>query len=344
MRRTTATILATATALAGVGLSAAPAQAATLSCGDTISADVVLDHDLNCTGTALTASPTPAGVVHIDLDGHRISGDGTGTGVALPAATGSTDGAVEITNGTIRGFEYALAGPGYYPSSVAQLRLTGLTLRSNGHWLGYVVNRSATVVRSRVVDSGSGGIVTGGSLSVQDSTFVGSDVHNLSETAASLHRNLFVRSGFSHGGAANVTAVGNTFRDCGTGILAPDVWIAAPTVIEDNMFNGCVTGITLNAYGGNATVRGNTFVHNTGTGFSFTTGPAFDLEVSANRAIGNGADGIAGNGGSGVVVSDTLAARNGGHGISVTGVSDGGGTRAAGNRTEPQCVGVTCSR
>ena len=69
-------------------------------CGTVIEADVKLDQDLPCTGDGLIAG---ADRIKIDLNGHALSGAGTGAGIVV---TGRTD--VTIAGGTITGFATAI--------------------------------------------------------------------------------------------------------------------------------------------------------------------------------------------------------------------------------------------
>jgi len=58
-----------------LALSAGPALASHISCGDTITSDVKLDADLtNCPGDGLVIG---ADNITVDLDGHTIDGNGT---------------------------------------------------------------------------------------------------------------------------------------------------------------------------------------------------------------------------------------------------------------------------
>ena len=65
-------------------------------CGATIVADIRLDYDLACPGNGLNVG---ADGIKIDLNGHTISGSGTGAGIDV---TGRTD--VTIFGGIIRNF------------------------------------------------------------------------------------------------------------------------------------------------------------------------------------------------------------------------------------------------
>jgi para-nitrobenzyl esterase len=66
-------------------------------CGASISSDLKLDRDLTCAGTGLSVA---ADGIRIRLNGHSITGSGTGAGIDI---TGRND--VRISGGTIRNFE-----------------------------------------------------------------------------------------------------------------------------------------------------------------------------------------------------------------------------------------------
>lgn len=339
------TVLVASTALSMVGGAAlgTPAWASTLACGDTITTDVTLTADLTCSGTALRVQVSGTGTVHVDLAGHRITGDGTGTGIeVVPVAS---PGSLVVSGGTVRGFAIALIGPGRPVFSALDATVNRVDLRSNGQWLpAGSVHRTVTVTRSRIVDSGTGGAGPDATLIVRGSTFLRSTVGSGPESFNYLYDSVFTDGGFQHGIAANVVATGNTFRRCDIGINVPDVWPPSPTTIDGNVFDACRIGLSLTAYAGTVSVRGNTFTHNSGDGFTFRATGVTSLTVEGNRFVGNGGSGMSGVGNPGVTVTRNVAVRNGGHGIDVTGITDGGGNVASANRTQPQCVGVTCSR
>jgi hypothetical protein len=364
MTRHSRTVLATVSTAAllvgAIGLGAAPAQALPTapttttgpSCGAVISSDTVLRDDLHCHGTALTVAAAPGTTVRLDLNGHLVSGDGTGTGIAAQAAgpVVSTLGTVVLSNGTVRGFADATGGPDW---SFVHLTLDRMTLRGNGDWVTYSrMVHTLRVLGTQVVDSGAGGIAPDTTLEVQDSTFVRSDIRNGPQTFTSVYRTTFVGAGLSQGASSRLTAVGNTFSNCQVGILTQELYLSIPARIEGNRFDRCVTGLWLGynvrSLAGSATVRGNTFTRISGTAFLFTFG-SIDfggvwLHITGNTFSGNGGDGMYGGGTPAVVVTQNTALSNGGHGIVVIGVTDGGHNRAARNHTPPQCIGVVCSQ
>jgi len=73
-----------------------PEAAASDLCGTTILANLTLDHDLTCTGNGLVVG---ADGITINLNGHTISGPGSGVGISVSNRT-----AVLIVGGTVRNF------------------------------------------------------------------------------------------------------------------------------------------------------------------------------------------------------------------------------------------------
>lgn len=338
------TVLVTSTMLSTVGgaVLAAPAHAATLTCGDTVTADVTLTEDLTCSGTALRVQVSGPGTVRVDLAGHRITGDGTGTGIEVVPVV--SPGSLVVSGGSVRGFAIALIGNSAPAFLALDATLDRVELSDNGQWLpAGSVRRTVSVTRSRIVDSGTGGAGTdSGTLIVRSSKFLRSTVGSASESYNYLYDSVFTDSGFRHGFAANVVATGNVFRRCDIAINVPDVWPSSPTTIDRNVFDACRIGLSLQAYAGTVSVSGNTFTRNSGDGFTFQATGVTSMTVTGNRFVGNGGNGMTGVGNPGVTVTRNVAIGNGGHGIDVTGVTDGGRNVAAGNRTQPQCIGVTC--
>lgn len=69
----------------------------TVTCGAQISGDARLDNDLTCTGNALVVSGDD---ITIDLNGHTLSGNGSGNGITVSASHGVT-----IFGGSVKGFQ-----------------------------------------------------------------------------------------------------------------------------------------------------------------------------------------------------------------------------------------------
>ena len=85
-----------AVGLACLVAGAVPGAKANDLCGTTIVADLELDQDLICSGDGLVVG---ADGIRIKLNGHTITGSGSGAGIVV---TGRTD--VSIAGGTIRAF------------------------------------------------------------------------------------------------------------------------------------------------------------------------------------------------------------------------------------------------
>lgn len=113
MRRLLGLFALLAAASACLAQSAGQALATTVHCGDVITHDVRLDADLtNCSGDGLVVG---AANVTIDLNGHTISGMGSGWGIAnfTPKAIeekfdGPGYSGFTLQSGTIRGFATAI--------------------------------------------------------------------------------------------------------------------------------------------------------------------------------------------------------------------------------------------
>src|SRR6478735_9655403 len=135
-------------ATAGIVLlgGAPPARAASIGCGTTVTADTTLTSDLKCSGDALTVVPG----IRLNLGGHTIKGDGTGTAIrvlAEPAQSNTT-----ITNGRVSGFADGIghtpefAGTDYPTLTVNRVTLVAAPIR--------VEATELRITRSALRDSG----------------------------------------------------------------------------------------------------------------------------------------------------------------------------------------------
>src|SRR3712207_3897356 len=98
--------------VAGVALPAGAAhgQSAAVTCGMEVTTSVRLRADLHCAGDALVVV---ADDVTIDLGGHTLSGDGTGTGIVLRCGDAECPGrSFEVRRGTISGFAAGIDASG----------------------------------------------------------------------------------------------------------------------------------------------------------------------------------------------------------------------------------------
>ena len=97
----------------------AAAEGAQLACGDAVTQDTTLSHDLRgCANDGLVVS----GDVTLDLNGHTLAGRGGGAGIRIDG--GST---AIVKNGTIRGF-----GIGIAKFATTDLGVVSVKVLSNG--------------------------------------------------------------------------------------------------------------------------------------------------------------------------------------------------------------------
>ena len=249
--------------VAGIG----PQAGASDLCGTTILGSLTLDHDLICTGNGLIVG---ADGITLNLNGHTITGPGSGVGISVPNRTG-----VLIKGGTVRNF---LAGVQLVNSTaivVKENRFTGnqdavfligtswSTVKENTAWqntrVGVMLRPSGSrnstqnvVVENTLTDN------TNGIILVETPTG-----NTIKENRISASRN----AGISVNGAVS----GN--------------------VIKENAFIGNAAGIRLNPGAGGLFPTGNRFIENT---ISMNTcgvmGPAGDNIFQENVLEGNVAD------------------------------------------------------
>ena len=344
----TLTVLASAAVGVLAFLVPAPAvQAATpVRCGDTITTDVVLTRDLTCSGDGLRVS---ASGVTIDLGGHRLRGNGTGTGIDVGTPYAVED--VTIAGGRIEAFDIGLNLRGPRPvlrdltitgnrwgvqARAARLTVTGSVFVRNAVALGH--DGSTTVTGSTFRGNGVGVSCNDTSLAV-----VGSRFSNNRVGVDSLVCGTSVESSSFAGGDVGLSLVplgfgmdvrGNTFKGAGVGLRVRDAMgFSLPRVIADNEFtdNGA-SGLVIdnNPSWPGVQVSGNLF---RGNGFA----PGGNVDTVGNPLV----SGVWSDDGTTFTANQAIG--NAGHGIEAYGAMDGGGNAAWGNGAEPQCVGVGCT-
>jgi hypothetical protein len=352
------------------GLFVAPAEAGggSVSCGAHLTRDTVLRKDLRCAGNGLTIAPG----VDLDLGGHRVIGDGTGTAITAGDAE-----SVSIRNGTITGWEWGLdlVGASPFPTSPVQisrlsikdaplnfqalnasllrstlsnspltqqgstLRVTRSTLKASN--IGGELNETI-LTRSRVLGGGVG-LEENNSVTVVDSTMDGAGYDGPPMLCAG--PNVIQRSSVRHyrdsiqadPNICPLTVAGSTFRDNPNGAIAAFGGPQTAT-IRDSRFRS--SGVAVSGSG--LTISGSRFVANI-TGVLVTD----DLSTATVSAVTdsvfrrNARSGIIGET-PGLALGGNVAVRNGGYGILAPGANDLGGNRAHGNALG-QCVGVACT-
>ena len=138
-----------ALAVAGViAFSGSPAQAANVSCGDTITTDTTLHHNLvNCQNNGIVIG---ANGVTLSLNGHRIDGDGTPAVGCDPdtefcdvgVVNDGHDG-VTVKHGSVREFLY-----GVFVGRARHNRVLGISSSKNFFFGFYVAGSARSLVRN----------------------------------------------------------------------------------------------------------------------------------------------------------------------------------------------------
>jgi hypothetical protein len=119
-------------------------------CGDTVTTDVTLTHNLVCAGNGLTFDGAAGESVTIDLNGFTIAGGGVGTGIG----TNHLGGSVTVENGTIRQFDTGIGAFG------AAFDVENVSLVHNGTFgfrcaSGFPVTINASTIQNNLGDGAS---------------------------------------------------------------------------------------------------------------------------------------------------------------------------------------------
>ena len=187
------------------GSAVVPGALSHVLCAATLLESVKLDHDLTCTGNGLIVG---ADGITIDLNGHAITGAGSGIGIAV---TGRND--IRITGGTIRNFAVA----------VRTLMSTGVLIDHNefdGNPEGIDLQAGSnknTIKDNAFRNSATRAIMLRGDTSANDikaNTFSGNRVGILlfGATFSTLKDNIISGSAVA-GIRINVIATGNVLKD-----------------------------------------------------------------------------------------------------------------------------------
>jgi parallel beta-helix repeat protein len=347
-----------------------------LGCGDTITRNTRLTADLvDCPGVGLAIA---ADGITLDLNGHRVAGDGRGddVGIDVEGRRGVT-----IENGVVRDFAegvFVLGGANVTIRRVTSLReahggilvdggrdvtVAGDVVRRSG--AGIIVTRSERVLvaRNRVSGSAFGGIAVfesrhvaiAGNTVTRCRTDVGIGLLQGSSQSVVV-RNRVSRNGagvVAADGAAYNLIAGNTIRRNDSGVV-----IDAGThdnrvvgnVIGRSGFEGiAVVGSDANLIARNLVVRSG-LVDPAGGIVVIPLPDDVSKTSDRNLVVHNVARA---NRGAGIVIGEVQAAnvvranradRNTALGIdAAAGTIDGGRNRAARNGDPRQCVGVSCA-
>jgi hypothetical protein len=283
----TATVIGVGSLLAAGAVTAADPAAAdppNVHCGDTITASLVVNVDLHCTGPGLTIG---ADGVTLDLGGHTITGSGgDGLGIAVLAPPPFL---VDITirNGTIAEF-----GQGTFHSACIAAEANGLTLDNLQLQDCYVFVDASTDVSvsdSVLTGSGLGFFFSTRRVSVTGSRIDGGLITFGSDSQPSvLHGNVLTGSHLSFGEANGSQTTGNVFDHSPVSLFA----VSVGHTFSGNTFRGAPTALFIDGTS-SATVSRNVFVENVigvqaGNRFGFYPGGT----IAENTFLTNGAAGV----------------------------------------------------
>ncbi|WNV84394.1 NosD domain-containing protein [Umezawaea sp. Da 62-37] len=292
--------MATAFLVAGP-VTTAVAVPSPVRCGDTVTSDITLSANLRCTGTALVVK---AGGVVLDLNGHSITGSGTGAGVYVAGQAG-----VRVRNGRISNFDRGA----FFAGSING-ELVDVTATDNVHNVQTVessTNLKLTdcTMRRGVVDinTSSGLTVTGTTFNqaglelksssrspvISGSTFIDSSItYSTNANNGSLTGSKFVRSGISLREADYLTVSGNVFNQGYVKLLNA----SRNTTIVDNRFSNGDRAVFVQQPSSSVNLRitGNRFTGNRiGVDASDTVAGLEDgITISENTFVDNAVAGI----------------------------------------------------
>ena len=146
-----------------MGVGTAAAALTTISCGQVVQQDVVLQADVGpCPGHGFLVQSAPSNNITVDLNGHRVIGipgslpgvNGPNDGVRVASTTGVT-----IKNGTITGFAYGIELNGVNRTTVSNMTIvdnSGPALPNNHNGGGiYLFFSNDNFIRgNRVIHNG----------------------------------------------------------------------------------------------------------------------------------------------------------------------------------------------
>jgi len=348
--------------VAGVGLLAlvvpAPANAdagPTPACGTVLISSVTLSSDLTgCTGDGLVVG---ADGITVDLHGHSVAGDAIShaepdVGIRVQGHDGVT-----VVNGTVTGFDRGVVLSDSRGGRVEHLSSTGMT-RSGI----YLVGSTLTTVRFNTSSQNDVGIYLGSgsthntvasnhaSNSEQGITIDGAAGNLVTANRVDSNGDNIIIGGDENLVTFNtVTNAVGCGPDCGGFGISHEIG-GGNRIVGNLVSRTLVDGIRVSDYdpdnsASGTVVRGN--VVSAAARYGISDGVEGErltdhTAITGNVVLNSGADGIKVAGLSGWVAGNT-ALHSAGHGIAVVaGTRDGGGNRASGNRTSPQCVNVTC--
>ena len=233
---------------------AAPAAAPVL-CGATLVDDFTLEEDLTCAGTALIVG---ADGIKIHLQGHTITGNGTGAGLLVTGRTG-----IRILGGTVVNFM-----AGVQVSSSTEIEIKNATFRANTD--GIDVQAGATGVsikENKFLDNRARGIMNRSGTSgneIKANAFMGNRVGILLFGPVGITvKDNYITSSVQFGMRVNFPATGNLIKDNTITSNPSGIdFIPSPTGTGAVGNDFVANRILSNACGLSGPMGGNTFLDN----------------------------------------------------------------------------------
>ncbi len=283
-------------------------------CGQMITEDTKVANDLtDCSSDGLVID---ADDITLDLKGHVIDGDGSGTGINNRAGHDR----VTITNGVIKEFS-----SGVFLEGASLNHVSKLTVFDIGGVGIFLLSTNDSLVEKNTVSAAEVGIDLGGSS--DDNVVTKNSVFNTTDGIEidSSNRNVISKNSAWN----NLDGIFLCFE-------SNNNWI------EKNTLWGNNDGIVLFEESNNNVISKNSAFGNIVDGifiFSDVSGTLVEKNVTNE----NGDDGIETQNAMTTLTKNKMN-DNGDLGIeAVPGVTDGGGNKASGNGNSAQCTNVACS-
>jgi hypothetical protein len=147
-------------------LGAGTASAAPVSCGETVTTDVVLDRDLvGCQRDGLVVATSD---VVVDLNGHSVRGAVTGAGILIDSPDDTPIRNISVTNGVVQGFRTGVSVEGDRRAAIRHVTADQLTIAENqtGVTISWYVNDLVLSDNSIIRNLGDGVITASDSWPV----------------------------------------------------------------------------------------------------------------------------------------------------------------------------------
>jgi parallel beta-helix repeat protein len=286
---------------------AAAAPAVNLHCGEEITASVTLTGNLTCHGDGLIVDPYAD--VTLDLGGHTITGDGTGTGVTLSSADVAPS-AYTVTDGTIAHFATGVSAGTVDSIDVSHVRLARDTtaIFVSPAVFDVSVTGSSISGAADVLDAGSARSldtltvtqtsITGGTERIVDGLatafytrdrFTDSPLFLNTGGDDQIEHNVFENSELTEqSSGTSLQIIGNTMDHAAIGFLDESPGL---DTISGNTFHadGIGAEILEAMVPGGDTITRNTFSANKASGL-YVDSTSDAGTITSNTAVGNGSD------------------------------------------------------